>query len=253
MQPQLPFDSPPVVETERLAQGNRWDQAGEPQSAIRNRCDQADEPQSAIRNPQFDPPQLAHDPARGSAPQAPPARVFVRHPRAKRYLLRVTPDGTVRVTIPRGGSKREAAAFAEREHAWIEREQRRVAAQRLVRAEEEQRGERPSAVEARALREQAKRELSVRLLELAAQHGLTVTRISIRNQRSRWGSCSRSGHVCLNWRLVQMPATVRDYVLIHELMHLKRMDHSRAYWKLVAAACPEYKKARAWLRAQSAR
>ena len=104
-----------------------------------------------------------------------------------------------------------------------------------------------------ALREQAKRELPVRLLELAAQHGLTVTRISIRNQRSRWGSCSRSGHICLNWRLVQMPATVRDYVLIHELMHLKRMDHSRVFWKLVAAACPEYNKARAWLRSQSAR
>ena len=200
-------------------------------------------------------PELPTLPARPAPPAlpAPTARVFVRHPRAKRYLLRVTPDGTVRVTIPRWGSKREAAAFAEREHAWIEQQQRRAEAQRLVRAEEEQRGERPSAVEVRALREQAKRELSVRLLELAMQHGLTVTRISIRNQRSRWGSCSRSGHICLNWRLVQMPATVRDYVLIHELMHLKRMDHSPAFWKLVAAACPAYKKARAWLRAQSAR
>jgi len=197
-------------------------------------------------------PPLAESAAPHALP-APPALVFVRHPRAKRYLLRVTPDGTVRVTIPRWGSKREAAAFAEREHVWIEQQQRRVEAQRLVRVEEEQRVERPSPVEMRALREQAKRELPPRLLELAAQYALTVTRISVRNQRSRWGSCSRSGHVCLNWRLVQMPAMVRDYVLIHELMHLKRMDHSPAFWKLVAAACPAYKKARAWLRSQGAR
>ena len=232
MQASLPFDSPMVVETERLAQGKPF------------RPSLADDSERASARQALPPPALPAPPAR--------APVFLRHPRAKRYLLRVTSDGTVRVTIPRGGSKREAAAFAEREHAWIEQQRRRVEAQRLVRAAEEQRGDRPSAVEMRALREQAKRELPPRLLELAAQHALTVARISIRNQRSRWGSCSRSGHICLNWRLAQMPAMVRDYVLIHELMHLKRMDHSPAFWKLVAAACPEYKKSRAWLRKQSA-
>jgi len=98
------------------------------------------------------------------------------------------------------------------------------------------------------LRARAARELPPRLLELAAAHGLCVTRISVRNQRWRWGSCSRSGHICLNWRLVRMPPDVRDYVMIHELMHLKRMDHSPRFWKLVAAACPEYQAARQWLR-----
>jgi predicted metal-dependent hydrolase len=94
----------------------------------------------------------------------------------------------------------------------------------------------------------ARRELPPRLLELASAHGLTVSRITIRNQRWRWGSCSRSGHICLNWRLVTMPDDVRDYVLIHELMHLKRMDHSPKFWKLVAEACPQYQDARRWLR-----
>jgi predicted metal-dependent hydrolase len=108
------------------------------------------------------------------------------------------------------------------------------------------------AAQLHALRERAKAELPPRLLELAAQHGLAVSRVSIRNQRWRWGSCSRSGHICLNWRLVTMPDSVRDYVLIHELMHLKRMDHSPKFWKLVAAACPSYKEARAWLRSQGA-
>src|SRR5205807_8115240 len=103
----------------------------------------------------------------------------------------------------------------------------------------------------REVRARATRELPPRLLELAAQYGLSVAKISIRNQKWRWGSCSRSGHICLNWRLVAMPEPVRDHVLIHELMHLKRMDHSPKFWKLVAAACPNYEDARRWLRRAS--
>ena len=177
-------------------------------------------------------------------PQSPiPVLVFVRHPRARRYLIRVTDAGTVRVTVPRWGSKREAAAFAEQEHAWIEKQLR-------ARAEREQREREPRTTD-RELLARAKKELPARLLELAARHGLAVTRISIRNQRWRWGSCSRGGHICLNWRLVTMPDEVKDYVLIHELMHLKRMDHSPKFWKLVAEACPGYQDARLWLRRAS--
>jgi len=170
--------------------------------------------------------------------------IFVRHPRAKRYLIRVAGDGTVRVTIPRWGSKREAAAFAENERSWIEEQHRRN--------ELDRQRPRPAALSPEAereLRERAKRELPARLLELAAMHGITVARVSVRNQRWRWGSCSRKGHICLNWRLVQMPDSVRDYVMIHELMHLKRMDHSPKFWKLVAQVCPDFKSARLWLRA----
>jgi len=168
---------------------------------------------------------------------------FVRHPRARRYVVRGRDDGSVRVTIPRGGSRREAREFADREHAWIERQRRRIDAERAVLSrvvdpeiEEDQRA-------------RAGRELPPRLLELAREHGLAVSRISIRNQRWRWGSCSRRGHICLNWRLAEIPGWVRDYVMIHELMHLKRMDHSPKFWKLVAKACPEYEAARRWLRA----
>ena len=99
------------------------------------------------------------------------------------------------------------------------------------------------------LRERAQLKLPPRLRELGALHGLDVSRVTIRNQRTRWGSCGPDGHICLNWRLVLMPQHVRDYVLIHELMHLRRMDHSAAYWRLVEAACPDYRNARLWLRA----
>lgn len=166
---------------------------------------------------------------------------YVRHRRARRYVLRLDFDGRVRVTIPRGGSRREADAFAQRQTDWI-RERAR---------EHRQAGDaRPTVAvdEKRRLRAMAKMILPSRLMELAAQHGLTVRRVSVRDQRSRWGSCGRDGHICLNWRLVLMPEWVRDYVLVHELMHLRRMDHSPKYWRLVAAACPAYQTAREWLR-----
>ena len=190
-----------------------------------------------------------------------PRYEFVRHPRARRYVIRVAEDGTVRITVPRRGSKREAEAFAVRERGWIEKQQRRVEAERERRERETSNGvsapagpervDEPNGDQQRALRERARCELPPRLLELAAQHHLTVTRVSVRNQRSRWGSCNRNGHICLNWRLVQMPDAVRDYVLLHELMHLKRMDHSPAFWKLVGGVCPDFKAARAWLKAFS--
>jgi predicted metal-dependent hydrolase len=173
--------------------------------------------------------------------EAPLEFYYVRHRRARRYVVRVDGDGRVRVTIPRGGSRREADAFAERQADWIRSRVEEYREARSARPE-------PTSDEKRRLRAIARATLAPRLLELAASHGLVVTRVSIRDQRNRWGSCGRDGHICLNWRLVQMPDWVRDYVLIHELMHLRRMDHSPKYWRLVEDACPEYHAARRWLR-----
>jgi len=189
--------------------------------------------------------------------------VFTRHPRARRYVLRVGADDVIRVTIPRWGSKREAAAFAERERAWIEKQLRRNEERRTIDEAARTNGDRPgSNSEAGGTnsedpttvnegRDRATRDLPPRVFELAARYGLDVVRVSVRNQRWRWGSCSRAGHICLNWRLVNMPESVRDYVIIHELMHLKRMDHSPRFWKLVEQACPDYQAARRWLRQHS--
>ena len=184
-----------------------------------------------------------HAAARPSLEDAP--LYFVRQRRARRYVLRVDFDGRVRVTIPRGGSKKEGEAFARRQREWIARQRARCDRVTLSREQRD------------ALRARAATELPARLLELARVHAyvgesegtpLRVTRVTVRNQRTRWGSCGRDGHICLNWRLLLMPDTVRDYVLLHELMHLRRLDHSRAFWALVAAACPTYQDARRWLR-----
>ena len=204
--------------------------------------------------------------------------------RARKYILRVRPDGTLRVTVPRGGSRREAEAFVARHRDWAEQERRRVAAQhaplewfagdtillkgvptqlRIETAGQcaflvvgEQRVRMPNgagnlrpAAEA-GLKRIAVRELGPRLHELARVHGLTVARVSIRNQRSRWGSCSGTGVIALNFRLVQMPPEICDYVLVHELMHLRQANHSRKYWRLVADAYPGFREAERWLRAE---
>lgn len=207
---------------------------------------------------------------------------FVRHPRARRYVLRVASDGTAVVTMPRRGSKRDAWRFVEAHLAWIARERAALAeaaaqtprlgigetvlvdgqALTIEAANEPDTlrvGERRVALHEtrdvdtsvwRWLRRRARAELPARLQELAAAHGLAVAGVSIRNQRTRWGSCSSDGRISLNWRLVQMPVEVRDYVLLHELIHLRVRNHSPRFWREVERVCPGYGAARHWLRTE---
>lgn len=145
----------------------------------------------------------------------------------------------MRVTLPRWGSRREALRFLEASRQWIDDQ----------RARHGRRPLRPVHDVADA-RRRARRELPQQLRELAADHGIEITRISIRNQRSRWGSCSRQGSVSLNWRLVLVPDFVREYVMLHELMHRRELNHSARFWSLVAAVCPRVVEARRWLRTE---
>jgi predicted metal-dependent hydrolase len=208
---------------------------------------------------------------------------LIRVRRARRYILRVRHDGSLRVTLPRGGSRAEAIDFVKRHLAWALRERARqlagprhsdawtegtrilidgelvpiacrsmdgavaaAAGDVVVSVAPGTRDLRP-AFEA-ALVRRARRELPCRLLELAAEHELTVKRVTIRNQRSRWGSCSHRAAIALNFRLVQMPPHVRDYILLHELMHLRQQNHSRRFWSLVASVCPGFRDAERWLK-----
>jgi predicted metal-dependent hydrolase len=233
---------------------------------------------------QLDLPFLRPAPERPDPRPDPPSVNFIRMRRARRYILRVRPDGSLRVTIPRGGSRAEAIRFVERQAPWVERERERArlraadapplwidgaaillrgdpVAIRVVGSNAHRvahYGGRCVRVPAGAvdlrgaiepdLRALAREELGPRLHELAAEHGLTVKRLTIRNQRSRWGSCSRSGTIALNYRLVQMPGAVSEYVLLHELMHLKQPNHSRRFWRLVEQVCPEFRAAERWLK-----
>jgi len=211
---------------------------------------------------------------------------MVLNSRARRYLLRLHHDGTARVTIPRGGSTEVARQFVERHAVWLERELKRLQARprksatwtigteillrgNAVRIETESNsgddtvhfgGEsvrvsdpaadlRP-AIEGH-LRQLATQELPPRVLELAARHRLTVRHITVRNQKSRWGSCSWPGTISLNWRLIQTPSFVSDYICLHELMHLRQMNHSPKFWQEVEHVCSDYRMAKCWLKEHS--
>ncbi len=89
-------------------------------------------------------------------------------------------------------------------------------------------------------RREAKRRLPARLAPYARTLGVEPKRVSIRAQRTRWGSCSSQGTICLNWRLMLLPSDLCDYILVHELCHLRHLDHSKRFWALVESIFPDY-------------
>jgi len=97
-------------------------------------------------------------------------------------------------------------------------------------------------------RDQARQILGERVAYWAQQYGFKVWKVRISSARTRWGSCSRAGTLSFPWRLVMAPMDIIDYVVVHELAHLRQMNHSWAFWKIVASILPDYKQRRAWLK-----
>ena len=197
--------------------------------------------------------------------------------RARRLTLRVSPEGRVTCTRPRGIPASEAEAFAASRRPWIEA---RLAAlpplvrvgpgARLpvegapwtvapaavpgVRAEADrllvpEGAARPGALVAAWLRELARARLGAACARHAAALGRTHGRIALRDTRSRWGSCTARGDLMFSWRLAMAPPEVLGYVAAHEVAHLARMDHSAAFWAEVERLDPDWRARRAWLRA----
>lgn len=100
----------------------------------------------------------------------------------------------------------------------------------------------------RWMRGQAESIIPLRVNRLNELWNFRFSRITVRNQRSRWGSCSRKGALSFNWRLVILPTEVADYLIFHELAHLKYLDHSDRFWDLVEKICPTFRQSERWLR-----
>ena len=212
--------------------------------------------------------------------------LYRHHARARNYVLRLHFNKTVIVTIPRQGTRKFARDFVASRKSWLEKQWRILEARRappqILRPGMEilLRGQ-PVMLELlrdgenwqlqfgtertplanpegnlrppleNHLRRLARSQLARRVEELARHHSSDVKNIVIRNQKSRWGSCSCNGAISLNWRLIQLPDHVRDYIIIHELMHLRELNYSPRFWQEVEKACPDYRAAEEWLKQNS--
>ncbi|HXZ46618.1 MAG TPA: SprT family zinc-dependent metalloprotease [Pseudolabrys sp.] len=205
-----------------------------------------------------------------------------RHRQARRYTLRIhAPSREVVLTMPPRGSVRQAREFAQKHGAWIAARLRRLphAAPFThdtflpLRGIDHRIDHRPGArgtvwVEAQTgeyllcvagdgrhlprrvrdyLKREAQRDLEAASRLAARSLGVTIKRVSVRDQSSRWGSCSSSGVLSYSWRLILAPPFVLDYLAAHEVAHLIEMNHSRRFWRLVEHVCPEMGRAKAWL------
>jgi len=206
-----------------------------------------------------------------------------RHRQARRYTLRIAAaTREVVLTIPPRGTLREAREFAQKHGGWIAARlgrlpeavrfangitiplrgvQHRIAHRRNVRGtvwiETDDDGEQLLCVAGDAphvdrrvgdfLRREAKQELEAASRYYAGELGVIIRRISVRDQASRWGSCSAAGVLSYSWRLILAPSFVLNYLAAHEVAHLVEMNHSTRFWRLVRRLCPEHERAKVWL------
>ncbi len=161
----------------------------------------------------------------------------------KSVAIQVTEDGVI-VRAPRFMSDKEVAYFVSKNEAWIEKHQQKLA---------EEMAHQPqvdilSAVEIEELAHQALQVIPKRVSYYAPLVGVTYGRITIRNQKTRWGSCSAKGNLNFNCLLMLAPPQVLDSVVVHELCHRKEMNHSKAFYDEVYRVFPEYDKWYGWLK-----
>ncbi|WP_101066970.1 M48 family metallopeptidase [Roseovarius salinarum] len=215
-------------------------------------------------------------------PGEPPVALTLRRSsRARRISLRVSGlDGRVTLTVPTGVREAEALDFARSKAGWLRDRLRRQPGRVRVAAGAEvpYRGEGVritpadgrrvrlhgdtllvpgdadgTAARVRAfLREQARARLAAASDRHASALGRAHGRITLRDTRSRWGSCSSAGRLMYSWRLIMAPDPVLDYVAAHEVAHLEEMNHSPAFWRIVADLCPGFDGPRRWLRENGA-
>ena len=171
---------------------------------------------------------------------------FIRSAR-KTIGIQIKPDGSVILRAPMRCSRAQAEQFLYEKQDWIEKTKKRLAAKQ--QEAENAGGAKPyTAAELIEMRIAAEKVIPAVVCETAAQMGITYGRVTIRTQRTRWGSCSAKGNLNFNCLLMKMPENVVRYVVVHELAHRRHMNHSPAFWSEVAKYQPTYKEDRAYLR-----
>lgn len=159
----------------------------------------------------------------------------------KTMSIQIKTDGKVIVRTPYGISKYQVQMFIEEKKQWIEKHLKEISERQMSNEilSEEERLKRV---------QKALRVIPERVEYFAEMMNVTYGRITIREQKTRWGSCSSEKNLNFNWKLILAPPEVLDYVVVHELCHLKEMNHSKAFWDEVGKVMPEYETYKLWLK-----
>lgn len=157
--------------------------------------------------------------------------------RRRTVTLRLLQDGSLQVRCPLQMTDRQVHAFVDSKRNWIEKQLAATSPATPL-----------SQAELKVLTEQAWSAIGQRVAYFAEMMNLSYGRITIRHQKTRWGSCSGKGNLNFNCLLMLTPPEVMDYVVVHELCHLKQMNHSQRFWAEVARILPDYQQSRNWLR-----
>lgn len=167
--------------------------------------------------------------------------------------LEVTSEGMIRIRAPYGVSEDVILRFFESKSAWIQKSLAKVRARQEQLKEEEAQYGKLTEAELKVLKMQAEEVFPARAAFYAGKMGISYGRITIRRQKTRWGSCSQSGNLNFNCLLMLAPPGVVDYVVVHELCHRIEMNHSPRFWKLVGEVYPDYDRWKRWLKENGGR
>ncbi len=170
-------------------------------------------------------------------------RVFIKRSARKSLSLEILPDGNLLARAPQRMPEREIWAFIREKEEWI-----RIHRRQRMEREADAAADSLSPDQIRELADVALRVLPERCRYFAGIMGVSYGRITIRNQKTRWGSCSSRGNLNFNCLLMLAPPEVRDYVVVHELAHRKEMNHSPRFWKEVEKVLPDYRRRLLWLK-----
>lgn len=162
----------------------------------------------------------------------------------KTLAVQIRADGTVIARAPLRMPKDRILCFLSEKASWIRMQQGIMQEREKMR---QQARIHLDAAQEKELRERARSVLAQRTAYFARQIGVTYGRITVRDQKTRWGSCSQTGNLNFNFRLILAPPEVLDYVVVHELCHRRQMNHSAQFWQEVAQVLPDYRKRKAWL------
>ena len=158
--------------------------------------------------------------------------------------LEIKADGTILVRAPLRLSEARIRKFVEEKQEWILKNLEKI----QKRDEQKEQVARLSAIERQHLQNKACVVIPKRVAYFAEKIGVTYGKITLRQQKTRWGSCAANGNLNFNWLLILAPPGVLDYVVVHELCHRREMNHSQAFWKEVEAILPDYRERQKWLK-----